>query len=72
MTKAPEILAKCEVCDHEWCMYPLDEVRLDGEDTWVCQTCYEDGDGATREEWLRLPQASEWVTVREAPAEESV
>lgn len=65
MTKNPEILAKCELCDHEWCMHPLDEVRLVGGDTWMCKTCFDDCDEPPHAEWKTLPQASEWVTVRE-------
>lgn len=69
MSNAPKILAKCEVCSDEANCHPPDEVRLVGGEYWMCQTCYEDDDGAIREGWLRLPQASAWVTVREAPAE---
>lgn len=69
MTKSPVIYARCEVCDEEWCMHPIGDVRLVGGDTWMCETCHDDCDEPPHSEWKTLPQASEWVTVREASEE---
>lgn len=72
MTKAPKIYAVCEVCDDEYCCHPLEDIRLMDGDTWTCRACFDECDDATPEEWKSLPSAAEWVTVREAPAEEQL
>ena len=68
MTSAPVIYAKCEVCYDECNCHPPDEVRLHG-DTWLCYECYSEWEDTTQTHWSSLPRASEWITVRETPAE---
>lgn len=60
MSEKPTLYALCEMCDDEHNYHPPEDVRRAGPE-WLCLCCYEQLGGATQQEWLNLPRASEYV-----------